>query len=326
MKPDKHDLWGPLGGAILAAGLFPIAWWYLSGSAAHFDAATPAFHDTSPLEQWLAFSTAVAIKPVYLLLSLVLIIWLWRRKASDLVALRRGLIAFWLGENACSVNFLIYHGNGELWEYLHNFGMTVAFSFITYAVLEGVDQRLIKYSAAKDRCAALGLCRACIKYADVPCGFRRVFTLLIPATLVLALMPLCAGLREVAYDTNIVGSIQHFAQTRPRQLFEIRYCPLLAILLLTASWLVLRFKRTEPVALAKVLFAAAMGPLSFGLMRLFLFAAYREDLAWFIFWEEATELLFVVAVAFVLLIFRQSLFAAESTVDAALPGKSSVRG
>jgi hypothetical protein len=185
--------------------------------------------------------------------------------------------------------------------------MVVCFSFITYALLEGLDRRLIKYSSAQDRCAALSLCRACIKYADVPCGLRRAFEVLIAATLVLALMPFCAPIQSVAYDTNIVGGIQHFVQSAPRQLFELRYCPALATVPLAASWLVLLFKREEPVALAKVLFAAGIGPLGFGMVRLFLFAAYRDDLAWFMAWEEFTELLFVLAVGLILFIFRHSL-------------------
>jgi hypothetical protein len=268
----------------------------------------PIFRETGPLEQWLLLLTAVVVKPVYVMLSLALVVWLWRQKTRDLVALRWGLIAFFLGENACTLNFLTQHGNSELLDYLHNFGMAVCFSLVTYAALEGVDRRLIKYSAATDRCAALSLCRACIKYADVPCGLRRVFTMLLPATLVVALIPFCAGPVEVAYATSVVGSPQYFHQSLPGQWFEIRYCPALAILLLTASWLVLRFKRHDPVAPAKVLFAAGMGPLGFGMTRLFLFALNRQDLAWAMIWEEITELVFVMAVALVLFVFRQSLF------------------
>lgn len=265
----------------------------------------------SLFEQWLVVVVAFGIKPVYVLISLLTIIWLWRQRSPDLVALRWGLIAFWLGEAACSIDFLAVRGNSDFWEYLHNFGMAVCFSLVTYALLEGADLRLIKYSAAKDRCAALSLCRACIKYADVPCGLRRVFTMLIPATIVVALMPFGAGLKEVAYDTNIMGSSVHYSNALSKQWFEIRYCPALALLLLTASWLVLLFKRKEPVPLAKGLFAAAVGPLSFGFMRLFLATVFREDLIQYVVWEEITELLFTAAVAFVLFVFRQSLLTRE---------------
>jgi hypothetical protein len=139
-----------------------------------------------------------------------------------------------------------------------------------------------------------------------------VFALLIPATVALAIMPLCAELKPTACDISILGTSVCYSETLSDQLFEIRYCPYLAMLLMTASWLVLLFKREEPVPLAKVLFAAGSGPLGFGFMRLFLAAAYRDNLIWFNAWEEITELLFVVAVAFVLWIFRLGLFRPES--------------
>jgi len=158
----------------------------------------------------------------------------------------------------------------------------------------------------------LSLCRACIKFdADASCGLRRVFTMLLPATIVLVAMLLSADLKLAAYDTSIFGSSVHYSETLTDQLFEIRYCPVVAILLLTASWLVLLFKREEPVPLAKVLFAAAMGPFGLGLLRLFLSTVYREDLIRYVVWEEITELVFAAAVAFVLLVFRHSLFVKE---------------
>jgi hypothetical protein len=52
-------------------------------------------------------------------LSLVLMIWLWRQRAVDLAALRWGLIWFWIGENACSIDFLFFKRASDFWEYLH---------------------------------------------------------------------------------------------------------------------------------------------------------------------------------------------------------------
>jgi len=315
MEQRKGVVW--LGGGVLVAGLLPfLLYWFLPGHVQAWttllNGQTPAFRDTSQFEQWLVVVVAFGIKPIYILITTLLIIWLWRQRAPDLVALRWGLMAFWLGETACSVNYMFIQGNSDLWEYLHNFGMAVCFSFVTYALMEGTDRRLIKYSSAKDRCAALSLCRACIKYdTDVPCGLRRVFTMLLPATIVLAAMLLTADLEPAGYDTSIMGSSVHYSETFSDQLFEIRYCPVLAILLLTASWLVLLFKRKEPVPLAKVLFAAAMGPFGFGLMRLFLASVFREDLIQYVVWEEITELVFTSAVAFILFVFRHSLFANE---------------
>ncbi|HEX9048269.1 MAG TPA: hypothetical protein VF988_14685 [Verrucomicrobiae bacterium] len=310
-----------LSAGVLVAGLLPLLLYcFLPG---HVPAWTtllneqaPAFRVTSQFEQWLVVSVAFAIKPAYILITSILIIWLWRQKAPDLAALRWGLIAFWLGENACTVNFLFVQGNSDFWEYWHNFGMAVCFSFVTYAVLEGMDRRMIKYSSAKDRCAALSLCRACIKYDEnAPCGLRRMFKMLLPISIVLAAMLLTADVKLAAYDTTILGSSVHYSETLADQLFEIRYCPALAILLLAASWLVLLIKRADPVPLAKALFAAAMGPFGFGLMRLFLSAVYRADLIRYVVWEEITELVFVSSAAFVLLVFRHSLFVKEEATS-----------
>jgi hypothetical protein len=318
MKTDhrKSVVW--LGGGVLVTGLLPLLlYWLLPGRVDAWtpllNGQVPTFRASSVFEQWVVIITGFGIKPAYTLISLVMIISLWRQRAPDLAALRWGLIAFWLGENACAVNYMVFHGNSDLLEYFHNLGMTVCFSFVTYALLEGMDQRLIKYSSDKNRCAALSLCRACIKYdASASCGLRRVFALLIPATVALAIMPLCAELKPTACDISILGTSVCYSETLSDQLFEIRYCPYLAMLLMTASWLVLLFKREEPVPLAKVLFAAGSGPLGFGFMRLFLAAAYHDNLIWFNAWEEITELLFVVAVAFVLWIFRLGLFRPES--------------
>lgn len=272
-------------------------------------------HSIGPFKQWVVILTAFGVKPAYMFVSLAVVFWLWRQRSSDLVALRWGLLVFWLGEAACAVNFMVLQGYSDFWEFLHNYGMAAGFSFIAYALLEGLDRRLIKYSAARDRCSALSLCHACIKYADAPCGLRRMFAMLIPATIIVAFIPLCADLRPSVYDTTVWGKPVHYAEALSDQLFGIRYCPALAILLMTASWLVLLFKRVEPVSPAKILFAAALGPLGFGFMRLFLVAVYRNDAVWANAWEEITELIFVVAIAFVLWIFRQALFAPESSIS-----------
>ena len=76
--------------------------------------AALATRDMSGAEQGLAVSAGFVMKPVYMLLSFLWIVWLWRRHEPDLTSLRRGLIAFWLGENASTVNYLCYGGRSDL--------------------------------------------------------------------------------------------------------------------------------------------------------------------------------------------------------------------
>jgi len=299
--------------AILGAGILPVLIYQLvafngCGSAAAKCAALTT-REMSHAEQWLAITAGFVIKPVYMLLAFIWIVWLWRRREPDLAALRRGLIAFWLGENACTLNYLCFGGRSDFWEYLHNFGMAVGFAFIAWAVLDGLDRRLIKLSPPHERCAAMNLCKTCIKYAAVPCKLQRVFKLLLPATLVMAVIPLTAGIKMVAYNAVVMGSTEQYALMASSQGFENYYCPAMAMLFITASWLVMLLKQDDPVPLAKVLFAAALGPLGFGFMRLFLSGAFADNLLWYVVWEEVTELLFVVAVGYVLWIFRHTLFA-----------------
>lgn len=308
--PSSLLLFGPV---ILVAGIVPVLIYRfvpLDGLiAAVTDAAAPSVSEMSTAEQWLAIIAGWVVKPLYMVLSLLWIVWLWRCTEPDLVALRRGLIAFWLGENACTVNYLCLGGGSDLWEFLHNFGMAVGFSFIAWAVLAGLDRRLIKLSPPTERCAALHLCKECIKYAEVPCKLQQVFKMLIPAALLTAVIPFTAGIRMVSYETVVLGRTEHYALMASSQLFENFYCPAIAIVCMTVSWIVMLCKKGDPVPLAKVLFAAGLGPLGFGFMRLILSGVFADNLLWYVVWEEVSELLFVIAVGYVLWVFRHALFA-----------------
>jgi hypothetical protein len=95
------------------------------------------------------------------------------------------------------------------------------------------------------------------------------------------------------------------------QVYEIRGCPALALGLMAASWLALVFGRQDRVNSAKVLFSGGLGLLAFGAFRMMLLALYRENLVWFVFWEEATEMLGILGVAAVLWVFRKGLWASR---------------
>ena len=294
--------------AWIAGGGKPAAQPFCKLRAASGTIAGLPFRESSPFEQYAAVLTGFVLKPIYMLMSLVLVAILWRRKSPDLVALRWGLLFFFIGEFFCAVNYAICNDDSYLAEYLHSFGMLLSFGFGTYAFFEGLDLRLVKYSDPAQKCAALGLCRACIKYDSVPCGLRRVFLLLIPAHIILAFMPLTAQPQMVSYNTKIFGHFYNFSHYGIYQLFEFRYCPMLAAVLFSASFLVLLLlKKRDPVPLSKILFAAGMGPFAFGVLRLILLAAWRDNLVWFGGWEEITEFMYVIGVAAMLWIFRRGL-------------------
>jgi rhodanese-related sulfurtransferase len=262
----------------------------------------------SPLwEQAAAVIAYFVLKPIYMTLSVMIAVVLWRSRDPDLVAVRWAMIAFFLGETACAVNYFAFREDSYLWEYLHCYGMLVCFGFATFAVLEGMDRRMIHLSDARRRCAALPLCINCIKHGDFPCGLKRMFYLIIPALMLVALILPMADWQDASYNTLVFGQVYNYAHLRVHQMFENWYCAAAAITLFAVSLGILAWKRDHAIATAKVTFAAGVGALGFGMMRMVQGGAFDQNRVWYLWWEEATELLFVVAVAVVLWIFRRSL-------------------
>ena len=277
------------------------------------DIGAPLPRRDAPLhEQWAAVATGFGVKPLYMLLALALVIILRRSRAPDLAALRWAFIFFFAGEAFCAINYGVFGDDSYLSEYLHSFGMVLCFGFTTYALFEGLDRRLIHYSDAEKKCAGLALCRACIKYVEAPCGLKRCFLVAIPATAVLAFLPLTAAPRAGAYLTTILGTPYLYTHPVVYQLFELRVCPIIGIVFFACSFALLLARR-DPVARAKPFFAAGAGFLGFGLFRLFLFAPFAEDQVWFAFWEELTELIFLAGAAAVLWFFRHGFFGERVT-------------
>jgi rhodanese-related sulfurtransferase/cell shape-determining protein MreD len=264
------------------------------------------------IEQWALILSGFVIKPVYMILALILIIILMRSSAPDLVALRWSMIFFLAGEIACALIYLFFAHGSDMMEYLHSFGMVTGFGFAIYAVFQGMDDRLIHLSDPNRKCAALILCRACVKYGDHPCRLKQMFYFVIPAAIVLAAIPFSSNVKAVSYNTHVWGTFYNFSHSVLYQIYEIRFCPIYAMLFSLISLLVLRFKKTDAIKWAKIFFAAAGGALSFGLFRLIFFSLHSDNQVWFNFWEEATELIFVAGVAFTLWAFRKTLFSQSS--------------
>jgi len=266
------------------------------------------FREATAFEQFIAVQAGFTIKPIYMLLSLALIWVLRRERAADLTALRWSMVFFLLGEVFCYLNYFLYGNYSHLVEYLHSYGMVLAAGFGAYAFFEGADHRVLHFSASRERCAATTLCRPCAKHTNAPCALKRLFHFLIPAAMVLAVLPLTVEPQAVCYDTRIWGIPYNYHHPLVYQFYEVRACPLLTLLLAGVSWLVLLVKRNEPVAWAKVWFAGALGFLVFSVFRLLVFAPFTGELVWFEVWEEVTELLGVAAIAVVLWAFRKGLW------------------
>ncbi|TFG41975.1 MAG: rhodanese-like domain-containing protein [Bacteroidia bacterium] len=266
------------------------------------------FHQSPLFEQLLAVVSGFGIKATYTLLSLIIAIVLWRSTSSDLAALRWAMIFFFIGENCCAINYLVFHDQSYFFEYLHSLGMLLSFGFVTYAVFEGFDSRILILSEHGRKCAALNLCRKCVKYENVSCGLKNTFLIIIPALIIIAAMPLCADWHNNSYNTMIVDTFYNYSHPLVYQQFEKLYCPIVAMVFLTASLVILIFKKNDPLPPDKIFFAAGSGPLGFGMFRTILDGIYNQNMVWFNFWEETTELRFIAGVCFVLWTFRRGLF------------------
>lgn len=270
------------------------------------------FREAPRYEQWVAVISGFVIKPTYMLLSLVLVAVLWRSKSSDLAALRWAMIFFFLGEAFCAANYFM--NNDSLFaDFLHSYGMVLSFAFTTFAAAQAMDHRFFKYTNPKDRCAAIELCRSCTKYTSVPCGLKRSFLLFLPMLIIVALMPFTAALNTISYDTRILGTCYNYSHPIAHQLYEIRFAPAAAIVLLIIAIPFLAFAKNDSMLKSKVLFAAAVGSLGFGFFRWILLACYHDNLVWFECWEEISELLFIVGTLAILWLFRHGLFPPRSS-------------
>jgi hypothetical protein len=288
----------------------------LTHGTAAADAALP-FRASPPLEQFAIILTFFGFKFVYTIGALAIYVVLWHRDEADLAALRRSMGAFFIGEMCCFINVMAFNEHSFLLEHIHSATMVLTFGFAVYALLEGLDRRLIHFSD-DGRCAAAGLCRGCVKKGPGACGLRRVFLCMIPAMGVIAAIPLFSSFREYGYNTAILRLPHVYRHPLVHQYYELRYLPVAALVLLALCFLWLWLVERRPVPVSKAFFAAAMGAIGFSYFRFILVAAFIDNQVWFAAWEETTELLFVALVGGIALIFRHALFPVRSAKEIAV--------
>ena len=324
-ESTRRTLWAAM--LIVVIGTIPLLWYWGVAGAGAVGMSEPAltmpgqqtaaegnlvaeipFQTMRLFEQIAAVTGGFFLKPLHMILSVVIIWGLLRFKAPDLTAIRWALLFFLIGEAFCAINYLVFQHKSDLSEYLHSFGMVIGFGFAFFALFEGLDSRLIKFSAPKKRCAAVDLCGQCIKSAPAPCGARRMILLFLPIFLALASLLLVTNLQRADYATEILGTPYRYSWPVLYQLYEARFTALLTMVLFGAALAAMWLDRSQPVPESARIFAAAgLGALSFGILRFGLKSLYFNNLVWADFYEEATELIFVLAILAILLLFQQKL-------------------
>lgn len=298
----------------VVALLLPVACYHnITEFAAHKQLSAASEIETRAFPVWEQFVPSAGlyvVKPIYTLFMLGMMLWLRRSSAPDLKALRRGINVLFFAEAVFAGNYFIT-GQAPLFEYVHMVGMIVGFALTVWAIIETIDIRILHITDNDRRCGALELCGSCIKLTAAPCGFRRVFLLLIPAAMIVSAIPLFAALKYIYYTAAFGAVSFDCGHGIIYQFFEMRFCPYYALTFFAASFFMLLLGGWGAISKAKVLFSAGAGAMGFGLLRFFFFKAFSDDLVWMGFFEEFTEMVFMVSVACILWVFRARLFAGK---------------
>ena len=294
---------------LLLAGSIPVLIYFSENpQALDVNTASLPSRNLSPLEQGAQALAGLAVKPIYMMLSLVIILALIGQSAVDLSALRWGQIAFLAGEIFCAINFYLFRHESILSEYLHSYGMALAFGFTSFAFIEGLDSRLLRLTSSRSACEALQVCGRCTRHEQEGCKARAVIRFVIPVLIFLSFIPILSPLQSDAYAVSIFGFPYSYTRFDFYEIYERRILPILASIAFVLAYLPLWRKGEPPIPfITKVLLSAGIGALGFSFFRVTLNAVFVQNLVWFEFWEEATELIFVGLVAFVLWEFRGTL-------------------
>lgn len=263
----------------------------------------PALVPISFNQQLATVVSGLGFKPVYMALTLMLCIGLWKNRARGITLIRWGLAAFFAGEMFCALNYLVFSGGSNFFDTLHGLGMVVMGVLVSWGLTSFLDERVLHVAAAKSTCAFKRLCKTCWKYETVPCRLQRIVLFAAPALAVVSLMPWCLPLRSLYRVSDVFGTAVLYSYSPVLQLTDFRlYSFLAAVLFLFTAMRLL--KRGVPLETIQPPFFAGMGFMSFSLFRFFLLETYRVSPAWMDFWEETTELIMILGLGWFLFQYR----------------------
>jgi hypothetical protein len=279
--------------------IVPVVWYYLSPGSWTAPNAFP-FKKSAWFEQLATAGAIGIVKPLYTILSLALILILRRPASKAGAALLWGLIFFFFAELACGVNIVFYRSLSYSLEFMHSYGMVLNFAFVTYALIQTADARVLNYSDPLKRCALSAVCVLCFKSRGGPCLLRRLAFFFLAVLAILAFIPLMSNFNVVSFQTQILKWNYIFSRPEVFQAFDFRLVPLYALLFLISACVALLLIRKKGMEIFKVLLAAGVGSLSFSYLRLIFFDAFAGNLIWAEFWEEFTELTYIGGVVFLI--------------------------
>jgi thiosulfate sulfurtransferase len=277
-----------------------------SGIAVDKRLLTPPVVEISLLSQIAVTLAAFVVKPVYILMSVVVFLMLWRENSVDLVLIRNAMLAFFIGENACTLNYLVASNNSAWLEFIHGLGMVAMFFLLFWGLMRFIDERVLYYNDSDKRCAFQRYCKHCWKKEPVFCGLHRLALWLLPALAFVALIPVTMPLRPFKIVMPVFLSDVVWLKDFWNLFVEFRLYPILGALCFMVSFLYLRRGR-DGLKKAQLPFFLALGFTSYSFFRFGLLLTFNENQGWADWWEESTEFIMIAMVLLFLAIFKDQL-------------------
>ncbi len=266
----------------------------------------PPVVNISFLSQLAMTVAAFVVKPLYVLISFLVIVMLWGKKPRDLVLLRTAMVLFFIGENACTLNYLLA-SNASVWlEFIHGLGMVGMFFLLFWGLVVFFDERVVHYLDPEKPCVFQRHCKNCWKKEDVSCGLHRLALYLLPSLAFVALIPVTMPIRPFGISMPVFLSDVLWLKDFWNLCLEFRVYPILAALFFTISFFLVR--RGRPALLtSQPPFFLALGLASYSYFRFGLLLTFNENQAWADWWEESTEFILVAMVILLLEVFKNQL-------------------
>lgn len=271
--------------------------------------------ELSILQQATTIFSLYFVKSLYMLISAGLIFLLRGERSTHLRVLWWGVVAFFVGEFACWLNFTFFKVESLLLEYLHSTSMVAMLACLVWAGAEVMETKILRSRDSGGRCALLGICRNCGKLSGGSCAMRRIYKLMTLSLLFLCLLPFLAPLNAVSYNGEVFGFFRNFMHPTTIQFYEFRMCPIAAFICLGMTFALLIWDRPWSIPLQNLLFSIGVGHLGFSYLRLIFLTPFYDDLVWFVFWEESTELLLMSALVYLVWVFRPELIQESFTPE-----------
>jgi rhodanese-related sulfurtransferase len=266
----------------------------------------PPIVEISILSQTAMTAAAFVVKPLYVILTFLIILMLWGKKSRDLILIRNAMAAFFIGENACTMNYLLASNASATLEFIHGLGMVATIFLLVWGFISFLDDRVLHYLEPERPCAFQRHCKHCWKNVDVSCGLHKLALFVVPAFAFASLIPVTMPLRPFVITMPVFLSDVLWVKDFWNLMFEFRVYPILGALCFVIAFLFLR-RGKAGLKKAQLPLFCATGFVGYSFFRFGLFLTFRENQAWANWWEESTELILVVTVLLFLDVFKDQL-------------------